>query len=49
MSASVEVSADGKAMKYYEVVPFALTVTPDSIRVAARTLSTDSDVEAPLR
>ena len=24
MSASVEVSADGKAMKFYEVAPFAL-------------------------
>jgi predicted transcriptional regulator len=49
ISASVEVSADGKAMKYYEVASFALTLTPDSIRDAARTLSTDSDVEAQFR
>jgi predicted transcriptional regulator len=49
VSASVEVSADGKAMKYYEVAPFTLTLTPDSIRVAARTLSVDSDVEAQLQ
>jgi predicted transcriptional regulator len=49
VSASVEVSADGKAMKYYEVAPFALTLTPDSIRVAARTLSMDGDVEAQLQ
>ena len=49
VSASVEVSADGKAMKFYEVVPFALTLTPEAIRMAARTLSMDSDLEAELR
>jgi DNA-binding transcriptional ArsR family regulator len=49
VSASVEVSADGKAMKFYEVAPFALHVTPETIRVAARTLSTDHDLEAELR
>jgi predicted transcriptional regulator len=49
VSASVEVSADGKAMKFYEVVPFALTLSPEAIRMAARTLSTDSDLEAELR
>jgi predicted transcriptional regulator len=49
VSASVEVSADGKAMKYYEVAPFALTLTPETIVVAARTLSTDTDLEAELR
>src|ERR1041385_8332816 len=41
VSASVEVSADGKAMKFYEVARFALTITPETVRVAARTLSTD--------
>jgi predicted transcriptional regulator len=49
VSASVEVSADGKAMKFYEVVPFALTLTPEAISMAARTLSMDSDLEAELR
>jgi predicted transcriptional regulator len=49
VSASVEVSADGKAMKFYEVAPFALYLTPDTIRIAARTLSTDRDLEAELR
>jgi hypothetical protein len=49
VSASVEVSADGKAMKFYEVAPFALTLTPEAIRIAARTLSTDSPLEAELR
>jgi DNA-binding transcriptional ArsR family regulator len=48
VSASVEVSEDGKAMKFYEVAPFALNLTPEAIRTAARTLSTDSDLEAVL-
>jgi predicted transcriptional regulator len=49
VSASIEVSADGKAMKFYEVASFALHLTPDTIMVAARTLSTDRDLEAELR
>jgi predicted transcriptional regulator len=49
VSASVEVSADGKAMKFYEVAPFALFLTPEVIRNAARTLSTDTNLEAELR
>jgi predicted transcriptional regulator len=46
---SVEVSADGKAMKFYEVAPFELHLTPEAIRIAARTLSMDGDLEAELR
>jgi predicted transcriptional regulator len=49
VSASIEVSPDGKAMKFYEVAPFALHLTPESIMTAARTLSTDRDLEAELR
>jgi predicted transcriptional regulator len=49
VSASVEVSADGKAMKFYEVTPFALHLTPETIKVAARTLNMDSELEAGLR
>jgi predicted transcriptional regulator len=49
VTASVEVSADGKAMKFYEVAPFALHLTPETIRMAARTLSTEKDLEAELR
>jgi predicted transcriptional regulator len=45
ISASVEVSADGKAMKFYEVAPFAVHLTPETVRAAARTLSLDSDLE----
>jgi len=49
VSASIEVSADGKAMKFYEVAPFALHLTPEAIRIAARTLNTESTMEAALR
>ncbi len=40
VTAHLELSADGKAMKFYEVVPFALQLTPDALAAAARTLST---------
>lgn len=49
VSAAVEVSADGKAMKYYDVAPFALCLTPETITTAVRTLSTDRELEAELR
>jgi predicted transcriptional regulator len=41
VSGTLELSEDGKAMKYYEVVPFALLLTPASIAEAVRTLSND--------
>jgi len=46
VSAAIEVSEDGKAMKFYEVTPFALQLTPDSIMVAARTLDAESELDA---
>jgi predicted transcriptional regulator len=49
VSATIEVSADGKAMKFYEVAPFALHLTPESIMAAARTLSIDRHLEAELQ
>ena len=49
VSASIEVSADGKAMKFYEVAPFAVHLTPETIRTAAQTLTTEKDLEAELR
>jgi predicted transcriptional regulator len=49
VSASIEVSADGKAMKFYEVTPFALHLTPESIMTATRTLSTDRHLETELQ
>ncbi|MBL7624601.1 ArsR family transcriptional regulator [Frankia sp. AgB1.8] len=43
VSPHIEVSEDGKAMKFYEVAPFALTVTPEILAAAAATLTTDAD------
>lgn len=39
VSASVEVSEDGKAMKFYEIKPFTVVLSPDTIQTAVRTLS----------
>jgi DNA-binding transcriptional ArsR family regulator len=39
----LELSDDGKAMKFFEVTPFAIHLTPQLVVDAARTLSTDSD------
>jgi DNA-binding transcriptional ArsR family regulator len=49
VSATTEISEDGKAMKFYEVAPFALHLTPETIRTAARTLGTENNLEAELR
>jgi len=49
VSAAIEVSDDGKAMKFYEVAPFALQLTPKTIMVAARSLSTDEEALAEVR
>lgn len=35
---SLELSADGKAMKFFEVAPFTLRLTPHVVAEAARTL-----------
>jgi predicted transcriptional regulator len=42
VSADIEVSADGKAMKFYQVTPFAVLLTPEAIEAAARTLTSDA-------
>jgi predicted transcriptional regulator len=39
----LELSTDGKAMKYYEVTAFALDLTPAAIADAVRTLSDASE------
>lgn len=39
VSSRTEVSDEGKAMKYYEVTPFAIELTPGTVAAAARTLS----------
>jgi DNA-binding transcriptional ArsR family regulator len=38
VAARIEVSDEGKAMKFYEVAPFELHMTPRSVAAAARTL-----------
>jgi predicted transcriptional regulator len=42
VSAQLELSEDGKAMKFYEVTAFAYHLTPQTIATAARTLTTPS-------
>jgi predicted transcriptional regulator len=49
VSATIEVSPDGKAMKFCEVAPFTVLLTPAAIAAAAPTLGTDSDVDAEVR
>ncbi len=39
VTGTLELSADGKAMKYFEVVPFALELTPAAIAEAVKTLT----------
>jgi predicted transcriptional regulator len=39
VSSRLELSDDGKAMKFYEVNPFAVHLTPQDIVTAVRTLS----------
>ncbi len=36
---SLELSEDGKAMKYFDLVPFALELTPARLTEAVRSLS----------
>jgi predicted transcriptional regulator len=49
VSSDIEVSQDGKAMKFYQVTHFALLLTPKAIMVAARTLGEHSDLEAEVQ
>jgi len=45
VSSAIEVSEDGKAMKFYEVTPFTLQLTPKTIMVAVDSLGAESDLE----
>lgn len=42
VSARLELSEDGKAMKFYETTPFAFHITPQTIATAAETLHFES-------
>ena len=44
--ADIEVSEDGKAMKFYEVTPFAIELTPKGIMAVAATLTAGSEPDA---
>jgi predicted transcriptional regulator len=46
VSSTLELSDDGKAMKYFEVTPFAFRLTPALIAEASRTLEQDSPAPA---
>jgi DNA-binding transcriptional ArsR family regulator len=39
VTSAIEVSEDGKAMNYYEVVPFAVHLTPALVEQASATLT----------
>jgi predicted transcriptional regulator len=40
VTGALELSEGGKAMKYFELTPFSLTLTPEMVAAAARTLDT---------
>lgn len=46
VSAHLEISSDGKAMKFYEVAPFALNLTPETIAAAVLTLTSRDAVQS---
>ena len=42
---SLELSDDGKAMKYFEVAPFDVRITPEVIAAAAATLTAPEPIQ----
>jgi len=49
ITGSLELSVDGKAMKYYEVTDFALQLTPTTLAAAAETLTIPDPEKGPAR
>lgn len=49
VTAQLEVSPDGKAMKFYAVRPFAYELTPETLAAAAQTLTMPGDEPAGTR
>ena len=45
VSGALELSDDGKALKFYEITPFALTLTPETVAQAAESLSLEARKE----
>ena len=49
ITGNLELSADGKAMKYFEVTDFALQLTPKTLAEAAQTLTLTDPEKGPSR
>ena len=49
ITGSLELSADGKAMKYFEVTDFALQLTPKTLAEAAKTLTITDPEKGPAK
>lgn len=49
ITGTLELSADGKAMKYYEVTDFSLQLTASALVEAAKTLTRSDPVKGPAR
>ncbi|MEU8355878.1 winged helix-turn-helix domain-containing protein [Nonomuraea sp. NPDC048882] len=49
IAGSLELSDDGKAMKYYQVTDFSLHLTASTLAEAAKTLTTPDPAEGPGR
>jgi DNA-binding transcriptional ArsR family regulator len=47
IAGNLELSDDGKAMKYYEVTDFALRLTPETLAEAAQTLTLSDPEKGP--
>jgi predicted transcriptional regulator len=47
VTGSLELSGDGKAVKYFEAAPFALRITPQVVKASLPTLPEPSDKAAP--
>ncbi|WP_329241215.1 ArsR family transcriptional regulator [Actinoallomurus sp. NBC_01490] len=45
VSAQMELSEDGKAMKFYEVTPFSIQLSPEAVAAAVLTLTTPEIVQ----
>jgi DNA-binding transcriptional ArsR family regulator len=49
ITGSLELSEDGKAMKYFEVTDFAIQLTPKTLAEAAKTLTITDPEKGPAR
>lgn len=45
IAGALEVSADGKAMKYFEITPFSIRLTPNSVAAIAATITAEGETK----